>query len=156
MPRAPIRIIAALVLSLGPVSGPPALAQEAERTPRDRAAVAALAGLLALGVIGAIVSDDDDDDRDEVARRGRDEDDRWGRDDWGRDGHDRSGGDRALSADCVRRVPDGRRVVAGECLERRAHRARLPDRCLSWVRADGRDRPVYDLRCLRGAGHDVR
>ena len=167
------RTLAALALASGLVLGPgPALAQQVQQPQRDNAAVAALAGLLALGVIGAIVSDDDDDDDDDrdrvdVHRRGHDEyerigrgrdeydRDRWGRDDYD-DEHDGLRDGRVLTADCVRHVRGGRRVIAGECLQRHGHRVRLPDQCLSWVHAGGRDRPVYDTLCLRGAGYSVR
>lgn len=124
---------------------------------RQDAAAAALAALVALGVIAALVDDDDDDDRDrvDVRRRGHDErgHDDWGHDDWDLDVR-RDG--RVLTAECVRHVRGGQRVVAGECLRRHGHRARLPEACRSWVRVGGRDRPVYDMRCLRGSGYHVR
>lgn len=116
---------------------------------RDNAAAAALAALLALGVLGAIADDDDDDDdRDRVEVRRR-------ADDWSYDG--RNDGGRVLTADCVRHVHGGQRVLAGECLRRHGYSVRhLPDRCLSWVRSNGRDHQVYDMRCLRGSGFYVR
>jgi hypothetical protein len=147
------RILAALGLSLA-LAAAPASAQvvfpDQQAPQRDNAAVAAIAALIALGVIGAIASDDDDDDDRPARHRGHDD---W---DWDR-GHDDEYRDgRVLTAECVRHVRGGQRVLAGECLHRHGYRARLPEQCRSWVRAGGRDRPVYDMRCLRGSGYHVR
>lgn len=158
-----MRILAALGLSAALALGAPAGAQiytqdeleaQGQQPRRDNTAVAALAALLALGVIGAIVDDDDDDDdRDEARRRG-DRHDGWDRSDW--DWEDDRRGGRVLTAECVRHVRGGQRVLSGACLRDHGYRARLPDHCLSWVRAGGRDREVYDMRCLRGSGFYVR
>lgn len=153
-----MRILAPLCLSLSVAFGvaPPGLAQNYDlqgQTLQNNGAAAAIAALLALGVIAAIADDDDDDDDDREERR-RDHDEWTGWDDRDWDEGRRDG--RVLSADCVRHVHGGQRVLAGECLRRHGHRARLPDHCLSWIRAGGRDRPVYDMRCLRGSGYHVR
>ena len=157
------RTLTALGLSLALALGAaPASAQvvfpDQQAPQRDNAAIAAIAALIALGVIGAIADDDDDDDRDDRRTRHRGHDDwshDWDREDWSRDDWGRRDG-RVLTADCVRHVRGGQRVVAGECLERHGYRARLPEQCRSWIRAGGRDRPVYDMRCLRGSGYHVR
>ena len=164
MPRPIRRSLAALGLSLslalGAVVAPaPALAEADRQQLRlNDGAGAAIAALIALGVIAAIIDDDDDDDD----RRDRARDDRRERVQVHRRGPDRYYEDgrfedgRVLSAECVRHVRGGQRVLAGECLERRGHHARLPGHCRSQVYAGGRYRPVYDMRCLRGAGYYVR
>ena len=154
-----LRTLSALGLALGlALAAPaPALAEwpaQQQPLPRQDNTAAVIGALIALGVLGAILDDDDDDDDDdrervEVRRRGDDGfSDPHG---WGR-GEER----RVLTAECVRHVRGGRRVLAGECLERHGYHVDLPDRCRSWVRAGGRDRPVYDMRCLRGSGYHVR
>ena len=164
MPRFPRSLAAAalgLSLALGSVAAPaPALAQELDlpRVLQENPAAATLAALAALGIIAAIVDDDDDDDD-----RRRDRDDF--RYDDGRERVEvyRRAPDlgyaperRVLPAECVRRLEDGERVLAGRCLERRGVGAGLPGYCRTSAYADGRQRTVYDMRCLREEGFRVR
>ena len=153
-----LRTPSALALSLCLALPGPALAEwqygQQPAPQRQNNTAVVVGALVALGVLGAILDDDDDDDRDrdrvEVRRRG---DDGLGRGD--RYGYGGEGG-RVLTAECVRHVRGGQRVLAGECLERQGYYVDLPDGCRSWVRDAGRDRPVYDMRCLRGSGYYVR
>lgn len=124
---------------------------------QDNAAAAAIAALLALGVIAAIQDRDDDDDDDD--RRERDRyDDRRERVEVLRRAPDAGRRDdgRVLSAQCVRQVQGGQRVLLGDCLARHGTRASLPGHCQAHVYTQGGYLPVYDMRCLRGSGFHVR
>ena len=164
--RAISRPLAALGLSLalGAASLPaPAAAEWNQGATRggpqlDGAATATIAALIALGVIGAIIDDDDDDDRDDRYRDDRRErvevyrhgDDRWRDEGW------RGERSRVLSAECVRHVRGGQRVLSGDCLADRGFHGRLPEGCRSDLYERGRYAAVYDMRCLRGSGYFVR
>ena len=160
------RTLAALAVSVSLALGatvPPAAAQsygQATEPPGQVNSTAiVIAGLLALGIIGAIIDDDENDDDDDRDRRGWDgRRDHEGRDEVRRREPDEGRGERGrvLSAECVRHVRGGQRVLAGECLERRGFRGRLPEGCRSDLRDGGRRHAVYDLRCLRGSGYHLR
>ena len=161
--RAPRALACVLGLSLAfgsTVAPVPASAQVFGQTqgrpseqPGGDNTAAVLAALLAFGIIGAIIDDDDDDDDGDRDRRDRE--DRDGRAEiGGRGGPDGRG--RELSADCVRHVGGGQRVLTRACLKDRGFRGRLPDGCRADLDDRGRRHAVYDLRCLRDAGYDLR
>ena len=150
-----------LALSIGATALPaPALAEyhQQYRQPQQgqgNATAATIAALIALGVLGAIIDDDDDDDRrdrDRGRRGGRERVEVYRRGDEGRYREP----SRVLSADCVRHVRGGQRVLSGDCLADRGFYGRLPEGCRSDVYERGRYAAVYDMRCLRGSGYFVR